>query len=556
MITISREHPWTSLLTHAHSLAETSQSSVSVFRWSRWTQLADLRTDLLHAHRVSWFPEVLHIIVKSLTNNSQLLLESLHACNHVWRANLWRREQLFQQLYVSQRITRIILVIQSLLGVKTHFGLGVAHNLKAFSALFHEGNQVTMELHVEVCHVCAILSFAATCWMSDSEICWSYLSSAQSQIAAACWKHLEASTRNLHRQSGQAFSLPLKPFILANALRGIRSRRRAVTDWRWTLVSLTFDIMRAWMNEKKVFVWESRASYAVLATCAAPLYLQTLEHLLLVHQLLTDLLELPEHLSHLLCRHVAQPSELPWLTRLRLYPLPEWTTIETTTRQQPNDRNSAPCHDDTIWVWVGVPRSCCLDWTKMTCGSWSVAVHKTKYQVALKITHVPRIVLQNEKYVPKRIMWKSEKKKSNEKTKLSKKSKRRKNQRRETRREKGKERRNKWKQKDKERCLKRKRKILPFNKIKNVKRKNEIKQFSRGNLFLVSNKLIKEKERERNIFTDELFTGFFFWLRNNTFSNNFCKKQQTKKKEKQKQIMKNGKEGQWIEKRASFLRIF
>ena len=40
VITTSRENPWTSLLTNARSLAETSQSSVSVFRKSRWTQLA------------------------------------------------------------------------------------------------------------------------------------------------------------------------------------------------------------------------------------------------------------------------------------------------------------------------------------------------------------------------------------------------------------------------------------------------------------------------------------------------------------------------------------
>ena len=43
----------------------------------------DLRTDFLDAHHVYRFPEVLHIIAKSLANHSQLLLESLHACNHV-----------------------------------------------------------------------------------------------------------------------------------------------------------------------------------------------------------------------------------------------------------------------------------------------------------------------------------------------------------------------------------------------------------------------------------------------------------------------------------------
>ena len=43
----------------------------------------DLRTDLLDAHHVYRFPEVLPIIAKSLANHSQFVLESLHACNHV-----------------------------------------------------------------------------------------------------------------------------------------------------------------------------------------------------------------------------------------------------------------------------------------------------------------------------------------------------------------------------------------------------------------------------------------------------------------------------------------
>ena len=43
----------------------------------------DLRKDLLDAHHVYGFPEVLRIIAKPLANHSQLLLESLHACKHV-----------------------------------------------------------------------------------------------------------------------------------------------------------------------------------------------------------------------------------------------------------------------------------------------------------------------------------------------------------------------------------------------------------------------------------------------------------------------------------------
>ena len=37
----------------------------------------------------------------------------------------------------------------------------------------------------------------------------------------------------------------------------------------------------------------------------------------------------------------------------------------------------------------------------MTCGSWSVAVHISKYHVTLKITHVPGIVLKTEEICTK-----------------------------------------------------------------------------------------------------------------------------------------------------------
>ena len=103
----------------------------------------DLRTDLLDAHHVYRSPEM-HVVAEPLTNNSQFLLESLHAYDHVSIASLRRCEQLFQQLYVSQRVTRIILVIQSPPSVKTHLVL-----VFAMSTQF---------------------SLAATRGMSDSEI--------------------------------------------------------------------------------------------------------------------------------------------------------------------------------------------------------------------------------------------------------------------------------------------------------------------------------------------------------------------------------------------------
>ena len=109
----------------------------------------DLRTDLLDAHHVYRFPEFLHIIAKSLANHSQLLLESLHACNHVCTAYLRRREQPLQQLYVSQWVARIVLVIQS--------SPCIEHNFETLTALFRERDQNKMKLHVEICHVSPIL---------------------------------------------------------------------------------------------------------------------------------------------------------------------------------------------------------------------------------------------------------------------------------------------------------------------------------------------------------------------------------------------------------------
>ena len=113
----------------------------------------DLRTDLLDAHHVYRFPEVLHIIAKSLANHSQLLLECLHACNNVRIANLRRREQPLQQLKISRWFTQIILVIESSPRIEPQSGFGVTHNFENLSALFHQRHQITMKLHVEICHV-------------------------------------------------------------------------------------------------------------------------------------------------------------------------------------------------------------------------------------------------------------------------------------------------------------------------------------------------------------------------------------------------------------------
>ena len=77
----SRRHPWWSLLTRASMLERNFRSSVSVSQGVSGRSLhskvitEDLRTDLLDAQHVHRFPEVLHIIAKSLANHAQLLLE-------------------------------------------------------------------------------------------------------------------------------------------------------------------------------------------------------------------------------------------------------------------------------------------------------------------------------------------------------------------------------------------------------------------------------------------------------------------------------------------------
>ena len=120
-------------------------------------------------------------------------------------------------------------MIQSSPCIESHFSFGVTHNFETLGGLIHERNQITI----------------------------------QSRIAAAQRKHLEASTRNLYLQSGQAFSSRLKTFILEKVV----------------CLNVTGIVRR---------LGESfHLSLRLLS-----LHLQTLlEHLLLVHQLLTKPLE-------------------------------------------------------------------------------------------------------------------------------------------------------------------------------------------------------------------------------------------------------------------------
>ena len=174
----------------------------------------DTICDVVCQHFSSASLALLFLSVQSSNSSSWLDVLSASSSNEI-----------LAKLYVSQRVARIVLVIQS----SPYFSLGVTHNYETLSALFHERNQITMKLNVEICHVSPILPRSN---LLDVRLGNRLIVSVLSPIQLL---HLGASTRNLYLQSGQVFSSPLKPFILENA-----------------------------------FVRKSRASYVVLATCAAP----------------------------------------------------------------------------------------------------------------------------------------------------------------------------------------------------------------------------------------------------------------------------------------------
>ena len=104
-------------------------------------------------------------------------------------------------------------------------------------------------------------------------------------MAAARRKHLEASTRNVYLQSGQAFSSPMKPFHLGENF----------------CLEVPDIIRRLGLFSAKV----GQSFHLNLRLLS--LHLQTLlKHVLLIHQLLTELLKLREHLRHLFSRHTGR----------------------------------------------------------------------------------------------------------------------------------------------------------------------------------------------------------------------------------------------------------
>ena len=125
-----------------------------------------------------------------------------------------------------------------------------------------------MELHVEVCHVCPILLCSNLLGVQPrNRLIIPFLTPIQ------------------YLQPGQAFSSPLKPFILENAFAG---KARARTSF-WQLAL------------RKEFPSELET-----AVSASPDFVETFAAGL---PTAAELLELPEHLSRLIGRHIAQSSE-------------------------------------------------------------------------------------------------------------------------------------------------------------------------------------------------------------------------------------------------------
>ena len=157
----------------------------------------------------------LHIIAKSLANHAQLLFESLQACNHVRITNLHRREQHLQNCIISQCVARVILEIQSSQCIELHFIFGVTDNFETLSELFHERNQTTMKLHVEIYHVGTILPLSnlLDVRLGNRRIVF-VLSPIQDR---SCMTDTpRCLNTKLEPQISPSFLWPLKPFILEN----------------------------------------------------------------------------------------------------------------------------------------------------------------------------------------------------------------------------------------------------------------------------------------------------------------------------------------------------
>ena len=124
-----RRHPWASLLTHARLLEGSFRSSVSVSLGSQWTKPTQQGDHGKSSNRSSGCTPCVSISTGSahhrqISGEPLAIFARVSPCLQPRRvANLRRREQPLQQLYLSQWVARMILVIQSSPCITPHFSL-------------------------------------------------------------------------------------------------------------------------------------------------------------------------------------------------------------------------------------------------------------------------------------------------------------------------------------------------------------------------------------------------------------------------------------------------
>ena len=186
-------------------------------------------------------------------------------------------------------------MIQSSPSIELHFSLGVTHNFETLSALLHERNQIAMKLHVEICHVSPILPRSN---LLDDRLRNRLIASVSSPMQdRSCFTETPQSLDT-------KFVPPIQPSFLIT-LKTFHLVKRFC-------VKVT-GIVRRLGHLRSAKIGESfHLSLRLLSLH----FQRLLEHLLLVHQLLTELLELPKHLCHQFSRHTKQSTRLDSQSRV------------------------------------------------------------------------------------------------------------------------------------------------------------------------------------------------------------------------------------------------
>ena len=222
--------------------------------------------------------------------------------------------------------------------IEPHFSFGFTHNFGSLSALFHEKNQSNMKLDLAICHVNPILSRSN---LLDVRL--------RHRLIVSVLSPFQDRSRLTETPLWQDTKLlpPIRPSFLVT-LETIHLGKRMCLKVR--------GIVRRLGHLRSAKIGDSfHLSFRLLS-----LYLQiVLEHLLLVHQLLAELLELPRHLRHLFSRHTKQSTRLGSHSRV------DHRNLTLQLRYHV---------DQNMSVNGCSARSCCFEWSNglwMTVGSIS-----------------------------------------------------------------------------------------------------------------------------------------------------------------------------------------